>query len=132
RGWPRKNTAEQIAQRQVLLRKLAHWDPAHDFVFEWPQRSPAASMAPLVEALTAHVVLPVSVVGPLPLTLGIYHVDPDDGHLVEDARQRDEIYVPLAHTEGGLSASMQRGIAAVLDGGSLETFVLHDRMTRDS
>src|SRR5260370_6286254 len=27
---------------------------------------------------------------------------------------------------------MQRGIAAVLDGGSLQTFVLHDRMTRDS
>lgn len=27
---------------------------------------------------------------------------------------------------------MQRGMAAVLDGGNLETFVIHDRMTRDS
>jgi hydroxymethylglutaryl-CoA reductase (NADPH) len=52
--------------------------------------------------------------------------------VVEDDRRTEEVYVPLAHSEGGLSASMQRGIAAVLDGGSLETFVIHDRMTRDS
>src|SRR5262249_54066648 len=54
------------------------------------------------------------------------------GSLMEDGRTTEEVYVPLAHSEGGLSASMQRGIAAVLDGGSLETFVLQDRMTRDS
>ena len=89
-------------------------------------------MAVTVEALTAHVVLPVSVVGPLRLTLGAYHVDATDGRLVEDTRQTDEVYIPLAHSEGGLSASMQRGMAAVLDGGTLDTFVLHDRMTRDS
>jgi hydroxymethylglutaryl-CoA reductase (NADPH) len=51
---------------------------------------------------------------------------------VEDARQTEEVYVPLAHSEGGLSASMQRGMAAVLEGGTLETFVLRDRMTRNS
>jgi hydroxymethylglutaryl-CoA reductase (NADPH) len=85
----------------------------------------------VVEALTAHVVLPVSVVGPLRLTLGSYHLD-EAGGLVEDERHTEEVYVPLAHSEGGLSASMQRGIAAVLDGGSLETFVLRDRITRDS
>jgi hydroxymethylglutaryl-CoA reductase (NADPH) len=54
------------------------------------------------------------------------------GKLVEDGRRTEEVYVPLAHSEGGLSASMQRGIAAVLDGGELETWVLKDRMTRDS
>jgi hydroxymethylglutaryl-CoA reductase (NADPH) len=72
------------------------------------------------------------VVGPLRLTLGSYHVDEQDGRLVEDARRTEEVFVPLAHSEGGLSASMQRGMAAVLDGGSLETFVLRDRMTRNS
>jgi hydroxymethylglutaryl-CoA reductase (NADPH) len=72
------------------------------------------------------------VVGPLRLTLGTYHVDETDGHLAEDERRTEEIYVPLAHSEGGLSASMQRGMAAVLEGGSLETFVLKDRMTRNS
>jgi hydroxymethylglutaryl-CoA reductase (NADPH) len=130
RAWPRKNTPDHIRQRQDALRELPHWDAQHDFIFDWPR--PAAELAAVVEALTAHVVLPVSVVGPLRLNLGAYHVDPADGHLVEDARVTDEVYVPLAHSEGGLSASMQRGIAAVLDGGSLQTFVLQDRMTRDS
>jgi hydroxymethylglutaryl-CoA reductase (NADPH) len=129
-AWPRKNTPEQIRRRQDALRDLSYWDPANDFIFDWPR--PATELAGVVEALTAHVVLPVSVVGPLRLNLGTYHVDPTDGHLVEDARITDEVYVPLAHTEGGLSASMQRGIAAVLDGGALQTFVLQDRMTRDS
>jgi hydroxymethylglutaryl-CoA reductase (NADPH) len=130
RGWPRKNTPAQIAERQDLLRGLPTWDTANELIFDWPR--PPAEMAGAVEALTAHVVLPVSVVGPLRLTLGTYHVDETDGRLVEDARQTDDVYVPLAHSEGGLSASMQRGIAAVLDGGTLQTFVVHDRMTRDS
>jgi len=128
--WPRKNTPDQICARQAVLRELPQWDAHNDFIFDWPR--PAAELAAVVEALTAHLVLPVSVVGPLRLNLGTYHVDPLDGHLVEDARVTEEVYVPLAHSEGGLSASMQRGIAAVLDGGSLQTFVLADRMTRDS
>jgi hydroxymethylglutaryl-CoA reductase (NADPH) len=130
RGWPRKNTPEQIAARQSLLRSNPGWQETNELIFDWPR--PPAEMAGVVEALTAHMVLPVSVVGPLRFTLGSYHVDETDGRLVEDGRQTDEVYVPLAHSEGGLAASMQRGIAAVLDGGSLQTFVLHDRMTRDS
>lgn len=129
RPWPRKNTPEQIEARQDTLRALPHWSHEHDFVFDWP--SPPQAFANVLEALTAHMVLPVSVVGPLRLTLGTYHLD-DGGKLVEDRRRTEEVYVPLAHSEGGLSASMQRGIAAVLDGGELETWVLQDRMTRDS
>jgi hydroxymethylglutaryl-CoA reductase (NADPH) len=131
RAWPRKNTPEQIQARQDILRGLPTWDAANDFVFEWPAAASAVKLANVVEALTAHVVLPVSVVGPLRLTLGSYHLD-EAGGLVEEERHTEEVYVPLAHSEGGLSASMQRGIAAVLDGGSLETFVLRDRITRDS
>jgi hydroxymethylglutaryl-CoA reductase (NADPH) len=129
-SWPRKNTPEHIQARQARLRELAHWNAAHDFVFDWP--TPPAAFDRVLETLTAHVMLPVSVVGPLRFTLGNYHVDDRDGRLVEDERQITEVYVPLAHSEGGLSASLQRGIAAVLDGGTLETFVLRDRMTRDS
>jgi hydroxymethylglutaryl-CoA reductase (NADPH) len=130
RRWPRKNTPEHIQLRQDALRELPHWDARHDFVFEWP--TPSSELTGVVESLTAHLVLPVSVVGPLRLTLGSYHVDDSNGRLVEDDRRTEEVYVPLAHTEGGLSASMQRGMAAVLDSGSLETFVLRDRMTRNS
>ncbi|MBV9597837.1 MAG: 3-hydroxy-3-methylglutaryl-CoA reductase [Chloroflexi bacterium] len=129
-SWPRKNTPEHVQARQTRLRELAHWNAAHDFVFEWP--TPPAAFASMLEALTAHLVLPVSVVGPLRLTLGNYHIDDRNGQLVEDERHTTEVYVPLAHSEGGLSASLQRGIAAVLDGGSLETFVLRDRITRNS
>jgi hydroxymethylglutaryl-CoA reductase (NADPH) len=109
---------------------LPDWKPENDFVFDWPV--PAEALASVLESLTAHVVLPLSVVGPLRLTLGSYHIDQLDGRVIEDYRRTDEVYVPLAHSEGGLSASMQRGIAAVLDGGSLETFVIQDRMTRNS
>ena len=129
RPWPRKNTPDQIQARQDILRGLPGWDPANDFVFSWP--TPPESLASVIEALTAHVVLPVSVVGPLRISLGSYHTD-ESGRLEEDERHTEEVYVPLAHSEGGLSASMQRGMAAVLDGGSLETFVLRDRMTRNS
>src|SRR5437016_2839448 len=122
--WPRKNTPEQIAARQSVLRALPDWEESDELIFDWPR--PPAEMASVVEALTAHMVLPVSIVGPLRFTLGSYHIDETDGRLVEDARNTDEVYVPLAHSEGGLAASMQRGIAAVLDGGSLQAFVLHD------
>jgi hydroxymethylglutaryl-CoA reductase (NADPH) len=130
RPWPRKNTPEQIQARQDVLRGLPEWDATNHFVLDWPV--PRERLTGVVEALTAHMLLPVSVVGPLRLTLGSYHVDEQDGRLVEDARRTEEVFVPLAHSEGGLSASMQRGMAAVLDGGSLETFVLRDRMTRNS
>ena len=130
RLWPRKNTPDQIAARQAILRALPDWEEAQNFVFDWAV--PAETYAHVVESLTAHLTLPVSVVGPLRLTLGSYRVDETDGRLVEDERRTEEVYVPLGHSEGGLSASMQRGMAAVLDGGSLETFILGDRMTRDS
>ena len=127
--WPRRNTPEQVRERQELLRALPHWDPANDFVFEWPR--PPEQLAGMVEALTAHVVLPVSVAGPLRVDLGRYRLD-DAGATVEEGREHDEVYVPLAHTEGGLSASVQRGAAAVLEGSPIRTHVVRDRMTRDS
>ncbi len=39
------------------------------------------------------------------------------------------MHVPLAHTEGGLTASMTRGALAA---GTVRTYVLHDRITRAS
>jgi len=122
---------EQILERQTRIRGLPYWDPAHDFVWDWPR--PAAEFAGMVESLTAHLVLPVSIVGPLRVDLGQYHIDDDNGAVVEDSREIEDLYVPLAHSEGGLSASLQRGMAAVLDSGAtVRTHVVHDRMTRDS
>jgi hydroxymethylglutaryl-CoA reductase (NADPH) len=40
--------------------------------------------------------------------------------------------VPLAHTEGGLTASLQRGARAVAESGGFQTYVVADRITRAS
>src|SRR5207253_11185570 len=101
RPWPRKNTPEQIRLRQDALRGLPHWNPEHDFIFEWPV-TPAA-MEHVLESFTANVVLPVSVVGPLRVTLAAYHVDAVDGRLGEDGRSTEAGYVAVELWEGGLS-----------------------------
>lgn len=128
--WPRRNTPEQIAERQAALRALPQWESQHEFLFAFPH--PPEVYAGAIEALTAGMFLPVAVVGPLRVELGRYAVDPADGRLVEEGREVDEVFVPIAHTEGGLSASMLRGMTAVLQDGGVRTYVLHDRMTRDS
>jgi hydroxymethylglutaryl-CoA reductase (NADPH) len=83
------------------------------------------------ECLTGHMVLPVGVIGPLDIRLGDYTLD-DAGNVQEQRREEAQVYVPLAHTEGGLSASVQRGVSAVALSGGVRTYVLADRMTRDS
>ncbi len=127
--WPRANRDEAIAQRQAQLRALTRWDAAHHHVLSWPVS--AETLSRFQECLTGHMVLPVGVVGPLPLNLGNYTLD-DAGAVQEQGRADDQVYVPLAHTEGGLSASMQRGVSAVALAGGVRTHVLADRMTRDS
>ena len=42
----------------------------------------------------------------------------------ETGRAREEVYVPLAHTEGGLSASLYRGARAAAESGGFRTYVL--------
>jgi hydroxymethylglutaryl-CoA reductase (NADPH) len=51
---------------------------------------------------------------------------------VEAGRSREDVFVPLAHTEGGLSASLYRGARAVAESGGFRTIVLADRITRAS
>jgi hydroxymethylglutaryl-CoA reductase (NADPH) len=130
RLWPRKNTSEQIAERQESIRALPQWKADDDFVFAWPH--PAEAYAGAQEALTAHMVIPVAVVGPLRVSLGRYAVDSSNGRIVEESRATEDLFIPLAHTEGGLSASMLRGISATQADGGVRTFVIADRMTRDS
>jgi hydroxymethylglutaryl-CoA reductase (NADPH) len=82
------------------------------------------------ESVTGVAVIPVSV-AQLRISLGDYELD-DDGAVVERGRAEEDVVVPLAHTEGGLTASMQRGAKAVAAAGGFRTLVLHDRITRAS
>jgi hydroxymethylglutaryl-CoA reductase (NADPH) len=121
RKWPRKNDPESIKARQEAL--------GLDGTVTGIDLEPFARAQ---EMLTGAAVLPVSVVGPLELELGEYELREPDGAVVETGRARDSVFVPLAHTEGGLSASMHRGARAVAESGGFRTYVLADRITRAS
>ena len=80
------------------------------------------------ESLVGVAVIPVSA-APIEIELGSYELS-DNGRRGRDAAAPVEtVRVPLAHTEGGLTASMTRGALAA---GTVRTYVLHDRITRAS
>ena len=79
------------------------------------------------ESLVGVAVIPVSA-APIEIELGAYELS-DAGEVVETGRAVENVHVPLAHTEGGLTASMTRGSLAA---GTVRTYVLHDRITRAS
>jgi hydroxymethylglutaryl-CoA reductase (NADPH) len=124
RRWPRKNDPDSIKARQDELRSLT--DDGEVFAHD------LEPFARAQEALTGVAVIPVSVIGPLAISLGEYELEEPIGKVVEVARAREEVYVPLAHTEGGLSASLYRGARAAAESGGFRTFVLRDRITRAS
>jgi hydroxymethylglutaryl-CoA reductase (NADPH) len=119
--WPRKNDAASIRARQEAL--------GLDGDVTGIDLAPFASAN---EMLTGTAVIPVSVVGPLELELGEYELEEPFGRVAETGRARDQVYVPLAHTEGGLSASLYRGARAAAESGGFRTWVIQDRITRAS
>src|SRR6266849_4207048 len=127
--WPRANRPEAITRRQDTLKALPHWQATHHHVLTWPVA--ADILGNFQECLSGHMILPVGVVGPLPVNLGSYTLNAA-GEVHEESREDEQVFIPLAHTEGGLSASVQRGISAVTLASDVRTHVLADRMTRDS
>src|SRR5262245_23662956 len=118
---PRKNDPESIRARQEALRL--------DGLVTSIDLSPFVRAQ---EMLTGAAVIPVAVVGPLEIALGQYELEEPLGKVVEVDRQTEQVFVPLAHTEGGLSASLYRGARAAAESGGFRTFVLRDRITRAS
>jgi hydroxymethylglutaryl-CoA reductase (NADPH) len=119
--WPRKNDADSIRERQQQLGLNGGVT--------------GIDLSPFVNAqemLTGAAVIPVSVVGPLEIELGEYELEEPFGRVSETRRARDQVFVPLAHTEGGLSASLYRGARAAADSRGFKTYVLGDRITRAS
>jgi len=114
--WPRKNDAASIRARQEAL-GLDGLVTSIDL----------EQFAGAAETVTGVAIIAVSVV-PLTIELGDYELD-DAGSVRERSRSTETVHVPLAHTEGGLTASMTRGAKAA---GTISTHVLHDRITRAS
>src|ERR671933_423107 len=119
--WPRKNDPASIQARQEAL-------GLNGDVTEID----LAPFASANEMLTGAAVIPVSVVGPLDVEVGEYELEEPIGRVVETGRTDEQLYVPLAHTEGGLSASLYRGARAAAETGGFRTYVLRDRITRAS
>jgi len=114
--WPRRNDEASIRARQEIV--------GIDGLATSIDLAPFAGAA---EALTGVAVIPVSVC-PVEINLGTYELAAD-GSVAETGRATEEVYVPLAHTEGSLTLSMTRGATAA---GTITTYVLADRITRAS
>jgi len=113
---PRKNDAASIEARRHALGLDGQVD--------------LSAYAGAAESVTGVVEIPVSV-AQLRIALGRYELS-DDGEVVETGRELEDVVVPLAHTEGSLTASLQRGARAVEESGGFRTHVLFDRITRAS
>jgi hydroxymethylglutaryl-CoA reductase (NADPH) len=116
---PRKNDPASVRARQQAL--------GLDGVVTGVDLEPFARAA---ESVTGVVAIPVSVAR-LRISLGDYELS-EDGAVLEVGRREEEVTVPLAHTEGGLTASVQRGAKAVAESGGFRTHVVADRITRAS
>jgi hydroxymethylglutaryl-CoA reductase (NADPH) len=115
--WPRRNDARSIDERRAAMGLDGGLTTSLDL-------EPFAGSA---ESLVGVAVIPVSA-APVEVELGTYELA-EGGAVVETGRSTETVHVPLAHTEGGLTASMTRGSLAA---GTVRTYVLHDRITRDS
>lgn len=130
RRWSHRNHPAAIAERRDALRHLTDFQPEDERIFPDSAEQDRV-MSQYQEAYVGQMLLPVSVVGPLRLSAGQYRVE-DSGQLTEVGRTESLVHLPLAHTEGGLSASLLRGMTAVNQGSGVKTIILHDEMTRDT
>jgi hydroxymethylglutaryl-CoA reductase (NADPH) len=123
RKWPRRNDPDSIRVRQEALDGRVDSEVFGDDLTPWARAQ---------EALTGLAVIPVAVIGPLSIELGRYELEEPTGTLRETGRELDEIFVPLAQTEGSMAASVYRGARAAAESGGFRTYVVKDRITRAS
>jgi hydroxymethylglutaryl-CoA reductase (NADPH) len=123
RRWPRKNDPRSIKARQEALDGRVDREVFADDLTPWARAQ---------EALTGITVIPTAVIGPLTISLGDYELIEPDGNVVERGRSIEDVFVPLAHTEGSMSDSLYRGARAAAESGGFRTEVLRDRITRAS
>jgi hydroxymethylglutaryl-CoA reductase (NADPH) len=123
RRWPRKNDPASIKARQEALDGRVDREVFERDLTPWAKAQ---------EALTGISVIPTAVIGPLTISLGEYELTEPDGEVVQRGRSTEDVFVPLAHTEGSMSDSLYRGARAAAESGGFRTEVLRDRITRAS
>jgi hydroxymethylglutaryl-CoA reductase (NADPH) len=128
---PELHRLESLAERQEALRKYSESledRPKDGVVFDFGAVDPAV-YAPGCESLAGAVALPVGVVGPLRVETRRYQED-ETGELVEVGTEVGDYPIPMATHEGGLNASLNRGIQAANACGGVRTFLIKASMTR--
>ena len=123
RRWPRKNDSDSIRARQEALDGRVDREVFEHDLTPWVKAQ---------ESVTGVSVIPTAVIGPLTISLGQYELEEPEGRVVERGREAEDVFVPLAHTEGSMSDSLYRGARAAAESGGFRTEVLHDRITRAS
>jgi hydroxymethylglutaryl-CoA reductase (NADPH) len=123
RRWPRKNDPASIKARQEALDGRLDGEVFGQDLTPWAKAQ---------EALTGISVIPTAVIGPLTISLGEYELTEPHGEVVERRRSTEDVFVPLAHTEGSMSDSLYRGARAAAESGGFRTEILRDRITRAS
>jgi hydroxymethylglutaryl-CoA reductase (NADPH) len=123
RRWPRKNDPASIKARQEALDGRVDREVFEQDLTPWAKAQ---------EALTGISVIPTAVIGPLTISLGDYELSEPEGRVFERGRSTEDVFVPLAHTEGSMSDSLYRGARAAAESGGFRTEVLGDRITRAS
>ncbi len=121
----------ELPERQEALRKHLDRLPGASGdgpIFDFGGVEPSA-YARSCESLVGVVSLPVGVVGPLRVHTRRYR-EREDGALEEVGSEVSEHLIPMATHEGGLNASLNRGIKAANACGGVETHVLKASMTR--
>jgi hydroxymethylglutaryl-CoA reductase (NADPH) len=124
---------ESLEKRQVVLRDFLARSgtplEADDPILDFGRVDPAA-YARGCESLVGQVSVPVGIVGPLTVHYREYEEGPA-GELVEVGRPRSRAFpIAMATHEGGLNASLNRGIKAANQCGGVSTYVLRASMTR--
>lgn len=120
-----------VRERQELVRKWMERAGAAaggETIFDFGPTDPAV-FAAACESLIGAVTLPVGLVGPLTVHARVYEEDAA-GELADRGSERLEVPIPMATHEGGLNASLGRGVKAANACGGVETYLLKASMTR--
>lgn len=131
----RLHRLKSVAERQTCLAELVQERVpglgAEDPVFDFGRVDPKVYER-ACEGLVGHVSIPVGIAGPLNVHYREYE-EADDGELLDTGQEfSDSFHIPVATHEGGLNASLNRGIKAANECGGVRTHVLASSMTRGS
>ena len=126
---------QSVEERQRYFRSLMEKEAPgvveDETIFDFGRIDPE-TYSRSCEALIGQVSIPVGIVGPLDLHYREYEEDASGGLIEREEALAGSFYIPMGTHEGGLNASLNRGIKAANQSGGMHTRLLSTSMTRGS